>query len=72
MKVSCTLEFEFADENIANSIAAAVKVDDENYVSTKVTGCKINATIEAKSPLSLLHTVDDYLACVSVAEKIII
>ena len=33
---------------------------------------KLSAHIESKSVSSLLHTLDDYLACVSVAEKIVV
>lgn len=72
MKITCRLEFEFADEKTALVVAAAVKADDENFVKTRVTGSKITARISAKSPMSLLHTVDDYLACLSVAEKTVV
>ena len=69
MKAECTLEFIFDSESQAVAIAGSLKVDDENFVQTKVDGNKITAIIKADSIPSLIHTTDDYMACMSIAER---
>ncbi len=69
MEVTCTLEFEMESEERARAIASSVKVDDENFVKTEVAGSIILATIRAKDVNSLTHTIDDYMACISIAEQ---
>ncbi|MEM2900053.1 MAG: KEOPS complex subunit Pcc1 [Thermoplasmata archaeon] len=69
MIAECELEFEYDDELTAYAIAQSVKVDDYNYVSTKQIGNKIYAKMCSKSILGLLHTVEDYLSCLSTAER---
>ena len=69
MEIRCILEFKMETEERAKAIAESVKVDDENYVKTDISGSTIIATIKAKDVGSLTHTVDDYTACISIAEK---
>ncbi|HDO19577.1 MAG TPA: hypothetical protein ENG74_02495 [Thermoplasmatales archaeon] len=71
MKAKCRLEMEFKDSKIADIIMRSIKVDDYNFVKSKTDGNKLIAEIEAKSVSSLLHTIDDYLACVTIAEKVV-
>jgi len=71
MKVSCKLEIDFDTIEKAENVFKSIKVDDFNFVSSKIDSKKLEAKIEADSISSLLHTIDDYLACVSVAEKIV-
>ena len=69
MNISCTLEFEYPSGQVAENIAKSIKVDDENFVKTDVEGGTISAIIESNNIPSLLHTIEDYLACLSIAEK---
>lgn len=71
MKVSCELVLDFKDEETAEKILQSIKVDDFDFVSSQISGKTLKSTIESKSVSSLLHTLDDYLACLSVAEKIV-
>lgn len=71
MKVSCTLEFDYDSEEEAQAVAKAVSVDNEGFVAMNVEGTKIISTAEAESISSLIHTLDDFLACVSVAERVV-
>jgi len=71
MKVSCNLVIEYDDSERAEKILRSVKVDDFDFVKSKINGKIFEATIESKSVSSLIHTLDDYLACISVAEKIV-
>ena len=69
MKSTCTLEIELPDEEIAMHIAKALELDNAGYVEARVEGHIIYAKAEADSIMALRNTVDDYLACLSVAQK---
>ncbi len=69
MKSRATVTFHFRDAATAEAIADSVSPDDDGYIRTRRRGSTVTATAAADEPLSLLHTLDDYLACVSVAER---
>ncbi|HKZ48361.1 MAG TPA: KEOPS complex subunit Pcc1 [Thermoplasmata archaeon] len=69
MKSSARLTMTFADAATAKAVTDSVSLDDEGYIRTRRSGKTITAEARADSPLSLLHTLDDYLACISVAER---
>jgi len=39
------------------------------FVRARIEGRRVIAEMEAPTPMRLLHTVEDYLACVAVAEE---
>jgi len=69
MRAHATIVMKFLDAATAKAVAASVALDDEGYIRTRRSGATITATATADGPMSLLHTLDDYLACVSVAER---
>jgi len=69
MKVRCSLALEYAGSDDALRIKKALEPDNENFISTRAEGNVLEAETEADSVLSLLHTLDDFLACLSVAER---
>jgi tRNA threonylcarbamoyladenosine modification (KEOPS) complex Pcc1 subunit len=69
MKTTCTLDLDFPDEATARNIAKALELDNAGYLETKVEGKTIHVIAKADDVLSLRNTIDDYLACVSVAQK---
>jgi hypothetical protein len=69
MKSAARLTLEFDDVDSARAIAAAVAIDDDRYIRTTRRGRTLMAEAAADGPMSLLHTLDDYLACISVAER---
>jgi tRNA threonylcarbamoyladenosine modification (KEOPS) complex Pcc1 subunit len=71
MKASCTISLEFESPEKARKILRSIQADDQGFVSSKVKGRTLEAVMESKSISSLLHTLDDYLACVSVASDIV-
>lgn len=71
MKARCTLTIDFEDAKKAKTVLESVKVDDLNFVKSKVIKNRLKAEISSKSISSLLHTLDDYLACLSVAVKVL-
>jgi len=65
----CVLELSYPDERRALAVRDALAPDDAGFVRSRTEGARLVAEMEAKSAMSLLHTVEDYLACVAVAEK---
>ncbi len=70
-KVSCSLRLEFSSSDEAENVHRSVELDNQGFVATKLEGGAILAEIEASSLNSLLHTLDDFLSCISVAEKVV-
>jgi hypothetical protein len=69
MKVSCEMELVFEDEATASNIARSIRLDNEGYVRSEVRGNVLWLFAESDSINTLRNTVDDLLACVSVAQK---
>ncbi len=69
MKARVQLTLRFDDAATAEAVASSVSMDDEGYIETARRGRTITAKATADDPMRLLHTLDDYLACVSVAER---
>ena len=71
MKISCNVKIDYENEKETNAILNSIEVDNLSYIKSKKKGKSLITTIESNSISSLIHTLDDYLACVSIAEKII-
>ena len=71
MEISCEIVIDIGDGEKIKNILKSVQVDDFDFVKSKINGKKLEAKIKANSVSSLLHTLDDYLACVSVAMNIV-
>ena len=71
MKVSCDVVIEYDDAKKVETILRSIEVDNFDFVQSWADRKHLETHIESTSVSSLLHTLDDYLACVSVAEKII-
>jgi len=71
MKAKCTITLEFEDVQKAKKVLRSIQADDQGFVTSTLKGKTLEAIIESKSVPSLLHTLDDYLACVSVADEIV-
>jgi tRNA threonylcarbamoyladenosine modification (KEOPS) complex Pcc1 subunit len=71
MKAICTIHLDFETAEKAKKVLRSVQADDQGFVTSKVTGKTLEAVVESSSVTSLLHTLDDYLACVSVAAEIV-
>ena len=71
MKVNCDIVIDFDDIIKVKTVLKSIKVDDFDFVKSKANGKRLEAKIETNSISSLIHTLDDYLACVSVAMKVL-
>ncbi len=70
MKISCKFTFKFQNKSDAKKINDSLEVDNYKFIKTKVEKDIIIADIESDSLMSLLHTIEDYLACLATAENV--
>jgi len=71
VKVNCDIVIDFSDAKRVKTILKSIKVDDFDFVESKANGRRLEAKIKTNSISSLVHTLDDYLSCVSVAIKVL-
>jgi hypothetical protein len=71
MKITCTIKCDYSSKKLAEHMLHSIKVDDLDFVNSSVKDHTLTASIQSTSVSSLIHTLDDYLACLSVAEKIV-
>jgi tRNA threonylcarbamoyladenosine modification (KEOPS) complex Pcc1 subunit len=67
----CELTFEYRSPKEAELIAQAVKLDNPEFITLEIKGNTIHSTIKTSTINSMIHTLDDYLACLALAEKIV-
>jgi len=71
-KVSCEVHLEYPSNEAAEKVHRSVVLDNQGYMDSCVRDKAIVARVEAESLRSLLHTLDDFMACVAVAEGIVL
>ena len=70
-RVRCTLTLEFESKDDAEKVHRSVELDNFGYLESTVRENLIIADMEADSLKSLLHTLEDFLTCTSVASRIV-
>jgi len=68
MTFTVTLSIEYISSDEAQHIADALKPDNKDYIVVRVYGNTLEATATANTAGSLRHTLDDFLACLALAE----
>lgn len=71
MNVTCNIKIDFDKDDRVDKVLKAIEVDNFDFVDAKKNGKQLVAVINSNSVSSMLHTIDDFLSCVSVAEKIV-
>ena len=71
MKIRCEVVLDYGDAKTAQMVLRSTQVDNFDFVRSTVQGKRLTAVMESTSVSALIHTLDDYLACVSVAEKVV-
>ena len=66
--LECKFVLEYDDENKAKIIRESLEPDNEDYIEIVQKGSELKATCEAETPKELLHTIDDFLACLTISE----
>lgn len=67
--LTCRVLLEYKDQKSAELVASSVTPDNEDYIELQVEGSNIKCFAKAETPKKLLHTLDDFLACVAIAEE---
>ena len=70
MNIHCEIILEYENEEKAQNIENALSVDNVGFLATSVAGNVLKGEIHSKNILSLLHTLDDFLSCLSIAENV--
>jgi hypothetical protein len=70
MKIHCKLIFRYKNKKVNSCVERSLKIDNYQFVKTRVERNKIISEIISSSLPSLCHTLEDYLECLSIAEKI--
>ena len=68
-RARATLRMPFASPEEAARMAASLAPENGRHLATRVEGSELVAEAEADAPLSLLHTLDDALACLGAAQR---
>ncbi|MDH7506741.1 MAG: KEOPS complex subunit Pcc1 [Candidatus Thermoplasmatota archaeon] len=71
MKINCEIVIDFDEPKEVETVLNSIKIDDLGFIKSKADGKKLKAKIQTSSISSLIHTIDDYLSCVSVAMKVL-
>jgi hypothetical protein len=71
MKIQCKFTLKYPDQNIAMKIRDSLEVDNYKFIETKLEFDTLITIIESESIMSLLHTTEDYLSCLTTAESVI-
>jgi tRNA threonylcarbamoyladenosine modification (KEOPS) complex Pcc1 subunit len=71
MSVTCKIEIDFRSNEDASSVLKAIELDNGQYASANVVGNVLELSANAKSMPSMLHTLEDLLACIKVADGVV-
>ena len=71
MKLKCNIKINYSDIKETNNILNSIEIDNFNFVKSIIKDKTLITYIESNSISSLIQTLDDYLSCLSIAEKII-
>ncbi|MDD1756559.1 MAG: hypothetical protein LUQ39_06975 [Methanomassiliicoccales archaeon] len=71
MQVDCRIELEYESEEQARNVASSISLDNGKYASTEVVGRRLIITSSAPSAPSMLHTLEDLMACLKVADQVV-
>lgn len=70
VKARARLEFRYRSAAVAERVLKSVEVDNAPHIASHRQGPTIVSEATADSPMSLLHTLEDFLACVALAERL--
>lgn len=70
MAVECSIEIDYPDEERAQNVARSISLDNDRYAETRLDGKRLMLKAQASSPASMLHTLEDLLSCLRVADAI--
>jgi hypothetical protein len=63
VQVECRIELEYESEAQANIVANSISLDNDKYAYAEVHGRRLVISSSAASAPSMLHTLEDLMAC---------
>ena len=67
--ITMTLESEYDDVRLAETVYGAIVPDDDGYVTTRIEGKKVIFEFRAENAGQMRSAMDDVLACIKVSEE---
>ncbi len=71
MVVECVIEFDLGDPEKAVAVYKSTAIDNGRFVDAEVCGTVLRLKASAATPASMLHTLEDLLACLRVADQVL-
>jgi len=71
MQVRCVIELEYKSTEEAERVAKSVSLDNGGFADAEVCGNRLILSASAASAPSMLHTLEDLLSCVKVADEMV-
>jgi len=71
MQVQCVIELDYESQKDAEKVARSISLDNGQYAKAEVRGNKLVLIASAASAQSMLHTLEDLLSCVKVADEMV-
>ncbi len=72
MNIQCRFIFEYPTIQHAKVIYQSLQIDNQNFLKSWIRGKQIKVEITGLSIPSILHTLNDFLSCLTVAEQVAI
>jgi len=66
--IKCEFTFEYKSIKKAKIIKESLEPDNDDFIEIELIGSDLKATCKADTPMELLHTIDDFLACLTISE----
>jgi len=70
VETSCLLELDMGTAEKARNVNRSIELDHGDYARSWVEGSVLKVECQANSLMSLLHTIEDLMACLKVANDI--
>jgi len=71
MQVQCVIDLEYKSEDEAEKVARSISLDNGQYAQAEVRGNRLILTASAASAPSMLHTLEDLMSCLKVADEMV-
>lgn len=71
MRVSCSIEIEYGEERMAESVLRSIEEDNTPYARAIAEESTLHISVEGRTISSLIHTLEDMLVCVKLSEEIL-
>jgi hypothetical protein len=72
MKIQCKFIFDYPSIQLAQVVYRSLQIDNQDYLKSWLRESQIEVIITGSSIPPILHTLNDFLSCLTVAEQVTI